>query len=177
MKKYDIIYTDPPWDYGGNKTCSGSNANNFYPTMTIKQLMNDIEVPAAENCLMFMWTSSPHMAEAIEVAKAWGFSYSTVGFVWDKQKPNVGYYTMSQVELCLIFKKGKIPLPRGSRGVRQFLSEAKREHSRKPAEIRRRIEEMFPTQTKLEMFARTSAPGWDVMGNETDKFDHESSLL
>ena len=170
LKKYDIIYTDPPWDYGGNKSSSGSQAKNFYPTMTVKQMIKEIEIPAADNALMFMWTSSPHLPEAIELGKAWGFDYSTIGFVWDKVNPNVGYYTMSQVELCLIFKKGKIPTPRGSRSVRQFLSEKKREHSRKPAEIRRRIEEMFPTQSKLEMFARTSTPGWDVMGNETNKF-------
>ena len=177
MKKYDIIYTDPPWNYKGNKSTSGSCATNFYPTMSVKEMTRDIEVPAADNCLMFMWTSSPHLDQAIELGRSWGFSYSTVGFVWNKEKPNVGYYTMSQVELCLIFKRGKIPTPRGSRSVRQYLSEPRREHSRKPAEIRRRIEEMFPTQTKLEMFARTSIPGWDVMGNETDKFDHESSLL
>jgi N6-adenosine-specific RNA methylase IME4 len=77
---------------------------------------------------------------------------------------------MSQVELCLIFKKGRIPKPRGSRNIRQFLSETRREHSRKPEEVRQRINEMFPTQSKLEMFARTTTEGWDVWGNETDKF-------
>ena len=170
MKKYDIIYTDPPWDYKGQKMTSGSGAINFYPTMTVKQMLKEITIPAADNCLMFMWTSSPHLDQAIDLGKGWGFDYSTVGFVWDKTVPQPGFYTMSQVELCLVFKKGKIPTPRGARNIRQFLSEKRREHSRKPDEIRNRIEEMFPDQSKLEMFARTAPEGWDVFGNETDKF-------
>ena len=77
---------------------------------------------------------------------------------------------MSQCEICLIFKKGKIPTPRGARNVKQFISEKRREHSRKPDDVRTRIELMFPTQTKLEMFARTTPAGWDVSGNQTTKF-------
>ena len=122
-----------------------------------------------------MWISSPHLQIAIELGNHWGFDYTTIAFVWDKQRPNPGFYTMSQVELCLVFKKkgGTIPQPRGTRNTMQFLSEMKREHSRKPDEIRRRIEAMHPTQTKLEMFARISSPEWDVYGNETSKFNDE----
>lgn len=173
---YEIIYADPPWDYKGQKQHAGAGASDtggattHYPTMTVKQMIEEITVPSADNCLMFMWTSSPHLDQAIELGKGWGFKYATVAFVWDKQKVNPGFYTMSQTELCLVFKKGKIPSPRGARNVRQLVSEMRREHSRKPDQVRTRIEEMFPTQSKIEMFARTSTPGWDVWGNQTDKF-------
>lgn len=174
--KYDIIYADPPWDYKGqhqtgpNKKSSGS-AETHYPTMTVPQMIDEIEVPAADDCLLFMWTSSPHLDQAIKLGEGWGFKYATVAFVWDKQKVNPGFYTMSQVELCLVFKKGKIPTDRGARNIRQFVSEARREHSRKPDEVRKRIEEMFPNHSKLEMFARTTPEGWDVFGNQTEKFN------
>lgn len=115
---------------------------------------------------MFMWATSPHLDQAIELMKSWGFQWATVGFVWDKQRVNPGFYTMSQVELCLIGKRGKIPRPRGARNIRQFVSEMRGDHSAKPAEVRKRIELMFPQQTKLEMFARQSAPGWDAWGDE-----------
>lgn len=75
---------------------------------------------------------------------------------------------MSQCELCLIGKRGRIPTPRGARNVRQFVSSMRGRHSQKPDEVRRRIEEMFPTQRKLEMFARVAALGWDVWGNEVE---------
>jgi N6-adenosine-specific RNA methylase IME4 len=100
--------------------------------------------------------------------EAWGFEYKTIAFVWDKQKVNPGYYTMSQVEICLVGKKGKIPSPRGIRNERQFLSEMRRKHSQKPDDIRLRIERMFPTQRKLEMFARDTKEGWDRWGNEVE---------
>jgi N6-adenosine-specific RNA methylase IME4 len=40
------------------------------------------------------------------------------------------------------------------------------EHSRKPDEIHRRIERLYPDAAKLEMFARRPMDGWDVWGNE-----------
>jgi N6-adenosine-specific RNA methylase IME4 len=100
--------------------------------------------------------------------RAWGFSWATVAFAWDKQKVNPGFYTMSQVELCLVGKTGKIPQPRGLRNVRQFVSELRGEHSAKPNEVRSRIEAMFPTQAKIELFARNSSPGWSSWGNEVE---------
>ena len=121
-----------------------------------------------EDCLLFMWATSPHLDQAIELLKAWGFSWATVGFVWDKQKVNPGFYTMSQVELCLIGKRGKIPKPRGARNIRQLVSEMRGKHSAKPAEVRKRIEEMFPEQNKIELFAREAPEGWDVHGNEVE---------
>lgn len=87
-----------------------------------------------------------------------------------------GSYTMSQCELCLVFKRGRIPKPRGARNVRQFLSEERREHSQKPEEIRKRIEEMFPTQNKIELFARQNVEGWKCIGNDIDGMDIRESI-
>ena len=138
--------------------------------MTVAEMIETIAVPAADNSLLFMWTSSPHLDQAIDLGKGWGFKYATVAFIWDKVRVNPGFYTMSQCELCLVFKRGKIPTPRGARNVRQFVSEMRREHSRKPDQVRHSIEKMFPTQSKLEMFARTQTPGWAVWGNQTNCF-------
>ena len=130
------------------------------------------ELPVADlledDALLFMWTTSTHLPDAMEIAPAWGFeSYSTIGFVWDKQYSTVGFYNLPQTEIVLIFKHGRIPRPRGARNVRQFLSEPRTKHSRKPDEIRRRIEEMFPEQNKLELFHRGEPPfGWTAWGNE-----------
>lgn len=175
--QYEIVYADPPWDYKGQKQHNGKGgidtggAIEHYPTMTVAEMIDQIEIPAADNSLLFMWTSSPHLDQAIELGKGWGFKYSTVAFVWDKQAVNPGFYTMSQTELCLVFKRGKIPENRGARNIRQLVSEKRREHSRKPDEVRKRIEEMFPNHSKLEMFARTSPDGWDTFGNQVDKFN------
>lgn len=177
-KLYDIIYADPPWDYGGQTQHSGTKNSNsgsaikHYPTMTVDKMLEQITVPAADNSLLFMWTSSPHLNQAIHLGEGWNFRYSTVAFVWNKCALNPSFYTMSETELCLVFKRGKIPTPRGSRNERQLVSERRRQHSRKPDQVRERIERMFPTQSRLEMFARTRTPNWDCIGNQTNLFEH-----
>ena len=173
MKKYDIIYADPPWDYKGQKQHSGKGgkdtggAESHYPTMKLKELKK-LPIPeiCSDDCLIFMWATSPHLDQAIDLLKSWGFKWSTVGFVWVKDKVNPSFYTMSQVELCLIGKKGKIPQPRGLRNVRQLVNAPRQKHSKKPKEVRDRIDLMFPEQKKIELFARELAEGWDSWGNE-----------
>ena len=73
---------------------------------------------------------------------------------------------MSQCELCLVFKRGKIPQPRGARNVRQLVQTKRTRHSEKPEAVRERIEQMFPNQTKIELFARKQTRGWDTWGLE-----------
>ena len=181
--KYQIIYADPCWDYkgqtqhGGKKTSNTGGALSHYPTLKLKELKNiNISLVTDTNCLMFMWSSSPHLDQAIELLKAWGFAYSTIAFVWDKQRVNPSFYTMSQCEICIVGKKGKIPQPRGVRNIRQFVSEMRGKHSAKPAEVRKRIELMFPEQKKLELFAREKVDGWDRLGNEIDGYDLRTIL-
>ena len=39
-------------------------------------------------------------------------------------------------------------------------------HSKKPIEVRNRIEELFGNLPRIELFAREKADGWDSWGNE-----------
>ena len=175
-KKYDIIYADPPWRYGCSPMSSASRScpENHYPTMTFQELSDlPIQSIASDNCLLFLWASGAVFMDISKIGTAWGFEFSTVGFVWDKQISLPANYTIPQCEFCLTFKKGNIPEPRGKRNIRQFLSCKKGAHSVKPLEIQHRITEMFPTQSKIELFARPSPlfkgldDGWDHWGNET----------
>jgi N6-adenosine-specific RNA methylase IME4 len=137
--------------------------------MTLDEL-KQLNVPSItdNDALIFLWSSSPHLPQAIELMESWGFEYKTIAFAWDKQKVNVGYYTLSQVEVCLVGKKGNIPKPRGATNIRQFLSQCRTRHSEKPDEVRDRISAMFPTQSKIELFARRKVEGWDCWGNEVE---------
>jgi N6-adenosine-specific RNA methylase IME4 len=180
-KTYDIIYADPPWDYGGkmqfdkssasadnmdwDKNIFISSASFKYPTLKTKQLKKIPIIDIAnEDCLLFMWVTSPHLAQGIALGEAWGFEYKTVAFVWDKMVHNPGKYTLSYCELCLVFKRGRIPGPRGSRNEKQLLRVPRTEHSVKPVQVREAIERMFPTQQRIELFAREHPENWDVWG-------------
>ena len=185
--RFAIIYADPPWDYKGQLQHTGAGggdsggAARHYPTVTLDDLRGlPVRDLAADDCLLFMWSSSPHLDQAIDLGKSWGFAWATVAFVWHKQRTNPGFYTMSQCELCLAFKRGRIPSPRGSRRERQFVGEAAQapaldgfvsevrgQHSAKPEEVRRRIDAMFPGHSKIELFARRKdIPGWHAWGLE-----------
>lgn len=181
---FEVIYADPPWEYDareqfgfkGDVGVTTGGAINHYPTLTIAELCElGVADVAARNALLFLWTTGPQLAAAMDVIRAWGFAYKTVAFVWDKERINPGYYTLSQTELCLVGKRGTIPAPRGIRNARQLIRETRGAHSAKPSEARRRIERMFPSQRKLELFARHSAPGWECWGNQTGALPIEPS--
>ena len=180
-EKYDIIYADPPWDYGGklqfdkssvkaekmdwDKNIFISSANFKYPTLKVEQLKKIplLEI-AKDDCLLFMWVTNPHLAQGIELGQHWGFNYKTVAFIWDKMVHNPGKYTMSYCEMCLVFKRGKIPSPRGTRNEKQLIRSPRGIHSVKPQEIRNSIQRMFPNQKRIELFARCKPQNWDVWG-------------
>jgi N6-adenosine-specific RNA methylase IME4 len=180
---YDIIYADPPWDYNGKmqydkssiktenigfeKNIFISSATFKYPTLKLKELKTlDVRSISAEDSLLFMWTTGPQMANAVELGEAWGFEYKTIAFVWDKMVHNPGRYTLSQTELCLVFKRGRIPSPRGARNIRQLIHVPRGKHSEKPNNAIDGITKMFPAQRKIELFARVNYNGWDNWGLE-----------
>lgn len=193
-KKFDIIYADPPWDYNGkmqfdksgksveeidlSKNIFISSASFKYPTLKLDALMGiPVYEIAKDDCLLFMWATNPHLAQALELGKAWGFEYRTVAFVWDKMSHNPGQYTLSNCELCLVFKRGRIPRPRGARNIQQLVRSPRKEHSEKPAEVMQAIEKMFPTQERIELFARRETKGWSVWGLDLIMKNNRDSLL
>jgi len=183
--KFDIIYADPPWHYNGklqfdksskdrenldtSKNLFISTSGFKYPTLKTEKMKKiPILKIAKDDCLLFMWTSSPHLSQAIELGEAWGFQYRTVAFIWDKMVHNPGKYTLSNCELCLVFKHGRIPMPRGARNIRQIVRVPRGKHSEKPIEVMEGIEAMFPKHKRIELFARKKVNGWSNWGLHLD---------
>ena len=92
MKKYQVIYADPPWSYRSGKVQGA--AQNHYPTMTDQDLYQlPVSSLADKNCVLFLWCTFPKLSEALNLINAWGFTYKTVAFVWVKQnKSGKGYF-------------------------------------------------------------------------------------
>ena len=174
-KKYDIILCDPPWQFltWSNKGKDRS-AEKHYATMAKYDIQKlPVSNISAENSVLFLWATAPCLIEALELIKAWGFTYKTVGFTWvkqckksDKLFTGMGYYTRANAEFCLLATKGKI-LERKSHSISQIIVSHIEEHSKKPAEARDRITKLFGNDLqKIELFARQYADGWDCWGNE-----------
>lgn len=138
---------------------------------------------AARDCHLFLWTTTPHLVEALEVMKVWGFRYSTVAFVWiktNKHAPSMwidprqdiftgmGYTTRQNAELVLLGRRGSPP--RLSKKVRQVILAPRREHSRKPEEVYERVIQ-YAEGPRLDMFSRENRPGFTAWGDQVGLFD------
>lgn len=180
IKKYNVLYVDPPWDFS-NKFKGGKKQHSItekYPTMNIKELKElreFIDKITTKNSVLFMWTTDAHLKSALEVMEAWGYTYKTIGFIWNKKEKSgkqvcyMGMWTMKGSEICLLGIKGNPHKFLKSRKVRQLVEAERGRHSEKPQEVRDRIVEMFGDKAKyLEMFAREKVAPFDVWGNEVD---------
>jgi len=129
---------------------------------------------ADETCVLMMWATFPQLPEALEVIKAWGFKYKTLGFSWLKTNKDgspffgIGYYAKSNQEVCLLAVKGKAHSLVKSNSVSSFVSTGRTKHSEKPQVFRDKIVELFGNIPRIELFARTKTEGWDVFGNEVE---------
>ncbi len=176
MKKYQIIYADPPWEWKTySKKGRKKTSDNHFPLMSIFDLIKlQIEDIVDDNCILFMWTQDAHLENALAIGKQWGFTYKTIGFVWDKQKFGLGYWTRKGAEICLLFTRGHPK--RISASVRQFISEKSIIHSQKPNEVRDRIVKLMGDLPRIELFARRKIQGWDSMGNQINGNDIKQEL-
>lgn len=169
---FSVILADPPWQYADRWVCNAKNGNtseatDHYPTMSMPELEQlEVKALAAKDCLLFMWTTGPQMGNALQLMKSWGFRYSTVAFVWNKGRPVMGSYTMSECEFCLVGKRGRIPKGKVLHNVRQYFQEARTVHSKKPNHVHEQLDAMFPDCAKVELFARRAYSGWEVWGNQ-----------
>ena len=180
LHAYGAISADPPWSfrtYGGDDVTPHRTAEDHYSVMSLADLAKlPVKHLALPDCVLFLWVVDSHLDAGIEMGKAWGFNYKTRAFEWYKLKNDrtgyamgMGYWTRKETESCLLFTRGS---PRRlSKGVRQIIEEPRREHSRKPDEIYRRIERLV-AGPYCELFStQTYPPGWDKWGIDTEKYD------
>ena len=149
--------------------------------MKIEDICNlPIKEITDDNCILFLWATYPMLPEALEVIKAWGFTYKSIAFQWIKlNKKNgkpfygLGRWTRGNSECCLLATKGKPK--RISASVFQLIFSPLGKHSEKPKEARDKIVQLMGDLPRIELFARPpkdklfedkSYEGWDLWGNE-----------
>lgn len=194
-RHFGCILADPPWHYKSYTSIQSQNPQSrrdverHYATMKLPEIMAlpVRELAAPSGCHLFLWTTSPHLQQALALMEAWGFKYSSVAFTWIKLRRSIdtrqlrvlptaesdlhvglGLTTRKNSEFVLLGRRGNAR--RNAKDVREVILAPVREHSRKPDEQYPRIER-YCDGPRLELFARTQRPGWTAWGNETDKFE------
>jgi len=181
MNHYRVIYADPPWTFSTySRKGKGRSAEAYYDCMSLDAIKAlPVAEWAANDCVLLLWTTDPLLPTAFDVIRAWGFTYKTIGFYWAKLNKSadptiysdssffagLGFWTRANPEICLLATRGH-PLRRRA-DVRKLIVSPRREHSRKPDEAYGRIERLCEGPY-LEMFARSTRPGWDGWGAESE---------
>jgi N6-adenosine-specific RNA methylase IME4 len=172
---FDFIMADPPWRFKVHCRETGlkKSADRHYPTMKLDEIRAlPVSALAAKNCVLWLWCTSPMLKLQIDLMEAWGFRFVTQG-QWVKRTKKGklgfggGFVLRSASEPFVIGKRGH---PKTTKSVRNIIEGPLREHSRKPEEAYAAAESMMPSARRADLFGRQLRPGWDVWGNERDKF-------
>lgn len=176
-RRFTTVLADPPWRFM-NRTGKVSPEHirlsryNTMPTdeiaaMPVARILN----PTAH---LYLWVPNALLPDGLKVLSAWGFEYKS-NLVWHKIRQDggsdgrgVGFYFRNVTEILLFGVRGKNArtLAPGRRQV-NYLATRKREHSRKPDEQYKIIEDCSPGPY-LELFARGTRPNWVAFGNQAN---------
>jgi len=175
--RYSVAYADPPWRYDFDVESRATE--NHYPTLTLPEIIKykdnqgtPVTDKFADDCILFLWATAPKLNEALDLIKAWGFTYKT-NLIWAKEsldglsyKTGLGWYCRNQHELLLIAEKGTMPLPPPASRPKSIISAPRTNHSKKPRKVYRLIERAYPGYQYLELFGRNNnRKKWTVWGN------------
>jgi len=172
---YGAILADPPWATAlWSERGYGRAPEAHYRTMSAEEIAAlPVGELAARDCLLVLWATWPSLEVALRVIAAWGFEYKTGG-AWAKRTSagtaamGTGFILRSASEPFLLATRGRPAV--GSRRQRNLIDAPRREHSRKPAEMRDLLMALRPGVPVAELFAREPWPGADVWGDQTGRF-------
>src|SRR5579883_130287 len=184
--QYQCIVIDPPWFYRLRKDDKTHRNRIPYPPMQIEEIL-ELPIPdmcAEEGTVLWLWFTNNHLLEACDCIRHWGFELKTI-LTWEKvskkgtPRIGTGHWLRNCTEHCILAVRGNVSSFSYSKKLTNestILKAPRREHSRKPEEFYNLVDRLC-NGTKLEMFARQKREGWDVWGNEVDKFDNLSKIL
>lgn len=173
--RYDLILADPPWKQskGGKKSVRANSSGRplDYQVCTLEEIEEHLKAAVSlteGNSILFLWTIDKYLFEAQEIAERLGYKLHA-RLIWNKVTGIPAAFTVRYGhEYLLYMYKGKLrPVALEERGkIHTVFTERVQRHSQKPEISFDIIERLYPTEKKIELYARRTRPGWDCWGNE-----------
>ena len=166
---FHVISIDPPWPYGTEYDPHGRRAANPYPEMSLEDIAG-LSIPAADNCVLWLWTTHKFMRHSFGLLDQWGFRDVAI-LTWVKDRMGLGSWLRSQTEYCIMAVKGSPPIQLTNQTT--VIHGPLREHSRKPDAFYEMVDGLC-VGARLDYFSREKRDGWAQVGNTTDLFKQEA---
>lgn len=183
--KFGTILIDPPWRFLNRtgKMAPEHKRLRRYDTMSFAEIaalpVGQLALPKSH---LYLWTPNALIAEALEIMRAWGFTYKT-NIVWYKVRKDggpdgrgVGFYFRNVTELVLFGVRGSLRTKQPGRSQVNVVITRKQEHSRKPDELYDIIEDCSPGPY-VELFARKKHKRWTCWGDQADSYEENRPVI
>lgn len=164
---YDVIVIDPPWPMEKIERDVRPNQSAFdYPTMQESEIA-EMQMPAAADCHMWLWTTHKFLPMALRLLPTWGFKYVCT-FVWHKpggfQPIGLPQYNC---EFALYARRGS-PKFVDTKALPVCFNASRGGHSEKPEEFYDVIRRVTGGR-RIDIFNRRKIEGFDVWGKEASE--------